>query len=89
MQEVASCMLLPREIEKYMLSLSEITFPVLEIFTVQVSKIGPFQGKNGLFWAKMAFFLSVILELFCLVTRNLHETSNLIGFIDSRLKNLL
>ena len=49
--------------QKYMLSLSARTFhpghnafygiqkslPVLEIFTAQISKIGPFRGKNRLF----------------------------------------
>ena len=80
-----------------MLSLSERTFhpghnafyrnkkslPCLEIFTSQVSKIGPFWGRNmPLKWA----FLSVILELFCLMTQNLPKISSLIGFIDSRSK---
>ena len=72
-----------------MLSLSERTFhpelntfyeiqkslPILKIFTSQVSKIGPFRGKNRL---KMGFFLSIILELFCLMTQNLPKMSNLI-----------
>ena len=35
----------------------------------------------------MGFFLSVIVELFCLMTQNLPKMSNFIGFIDSSLKN--